>query len=69
MLKNAYFLAKIGADTAENEGNFAEHLPEIGNYRDEARHRGDRRLRQGHAARTASLALSRKKKCDADKQV
>ena len=27
MLKNAYFLAKIGADTAENERNFAEILP------------------------------------------
>ena len=24
MLQNAYFLAKIGADTAENERNFAE---------------------------------------------
>ena len=27
MLKNAYFLAKIGADTAENEQNLAEILP------------------------------------------
>ena len=27
MLKNAYLLAKIGADTAENELNFAEILP------------------------------------------
>ena len=27
MLKNAYFLAKIGADTAKNEGNFAEIVP------------------------------------------
>ena len=26
MLQNAYFLAKIGADTAENERNFAEIL-------------------------------------------
>ena len=31
MLKNAYLLAKIGADTAENERNFAENLPKIGN--------------------------------------
>ena len=31
MLKNAYFLAKIGADTAENERHFAEKLPKIGN--------------------------------------
>ena len=27
MLKNAYFLAKIGADTAENEQHLAEILP------------------------------------------
>ena len=27
MLKNAYLLAKIGADTAENEQHFAEFLP------------------------------------------
>ena len=33
MLKNAYFLAKIGADTAENEQHFAENLPKIGNRR------------------------------------
>ena len=32
MLQNAYFVAKIGADTAENERTFAEHLPKIGNY-------------------------------------
>ena len=32
MLQNAYSLAKIGADTAENERNFAENLPKIGNY-------------------------------------
>ena len=32
MLQNAYFHAKIGADTAENEQHFAEILPKIGNY-------------------------------------
>ena len=32
MLQNAYLLSKIGADTAENERNFAENLPKIGNY-------------------------------------
>ena len=32
MLQNAYFLAKIGADTAENERNSAENLPKFGNY-------------------------------------
>ena len=30
MLQNAYFLAKIGADTAENEQHFAENLPKTG---------------------------------------
>ena len=32
MLQNAYLLAKIGADTAENERNFAKNLPKFGNY-------------------------------------
>ena len=30
MLQNAYFLAKIGADTAENEQHFADILPKTG---------------------------------------
>ena len=33
MLQNAYFLAKIGADTAENEQHFVDILPKISNYR------------------------------------
>ena len=32
MPQNAYFLAKIGADTTENERNFVDILPKIGNY-------------------------------------
>ena len=32
MLENAYLLAKIGADTAENERNFAEILPKTDYY-------------------------------------
>ena len=40
MLKNAYLLAKIGADTAENERKFAQHLAKISNYL------ATRRLRQ-----------------------
>ena len=32
MLQNAYLLAKTCADTVENERNFAEILPKIGNY-------------------------------------
>ena len=31
MLQNAYLLAKIGADIAENERNFAAILPKTGN--------------------------------------
>ena len=29
MLQNAYFLAKIGADTAENEQHFEGNLPKL----------------------------------------
>ena len=29
MLQNAYLLAEIGADTAENERYFAENLPKL----------------------------------------
>ena len=32
MLQNACLVAKIGADTAENEQHFAGILPKIGNY-------------------------------------
>ena len=32
MLQNAYLVAKIGADTAENERHFTNDLPKIGNY-------------------------------------
>ena len=32
MLQNAYFLAKIGVDAADNELKFADNLPRIGNY-------------------------------------
>ena len=38
MLKNAYLLANIGADTAENEQHFAENVGKIG------RRVADRRL-------------------------
>ena len=53
MLQNAYLLAKIGADTAENELNLAEILP-IGRRvaRGAARRRGgDGALRVGAPAR------------------
>ena len=32
MLQSAYLLAKIGADTVENEQHFAKNLPKTGNY-------------------------------------
>ena len=40
MLQNAYFLAKIGADTAENEQHFAEILPIGRRVADRLRPRG-----------------------------
>ena len=53
MLQNAYLLAKIGADTAENERNFAEILPKIGNYPTGRLRRG--RLRRRPHDRAAPL--------------
>ena len=52
MLQNAYFLAKIGADTAENEQHFAEILPKIGNYPTGC---GDLRSRQFIIDRTEAI--------------
>ena len=46
MLQNAYLLAKIGADTAENEQHFAEILPKTGNYAS-GRRSGTRTARAG----------------------
>ena len=53
MLQNAYFLAKIDADTAENERNFAEILPKFDNpepfaAHNEPDHPGDRGPCVGH---------------------
>ena len=57
MLRNAYLLAKIGADAAENERNFAEILPKIGNYptdplpHHDAAHDDERRGGEAHLLR------------------
>ena len=51
MLQNAYFLAKIGADTAENEQHFAEILP-IG------RRVADRRVKSATPGRSATAGPS-----------
>ena len=67
MLQNAYLLAKIGADTAENERNFADILPKIGNYptgkpggrKRPARRRGSRRLPEGRALAPDQLGRRR----------
>ena len=40
MLQNAYFLAKIGADTAENEQRFADILPKCRRVADRCRRAG-----------------------------
>ena len=51
MLKNAYFLAKIGADTAENERNFAKNLQlPYGSPRGSGGLRSTRYARSGHRA-------------------
>ena len=52
MLQNAYFLAKIGADTAENEQHFAEILPNGRRVADRARL--DRRARRAPACAAAA---------------
>ena len=53
MLQNAYFLAKIGADTAENEQHFAEILPKTGNYPTGPSVRGGPRSRRDAERRPA----------------
>ena len=40
MLQNAYLLANIGADTAENEQHFAEILPKFQHFAEISRHGG-----------------------------
>ena len=57
MLQNAYFLAKIGADTAENEQHFAEILPKTGTYSTgpRAAARAPRAARGGGARRGPAL--------------
>ena len=53
MLQNAYLLAKVGADTAENEQHFAEILPKLGNYPTD---RADKRSSEEAADRTTGGA-------------
>ena len=59
MLQNAYFLAKIGADTAENERNFAEILPKIGNYPTGLPKKEDLAVAAGDAQGSASRGAER----------
>ena len=59
MLKNAYFLAKIGADTAENEQHFTEILP-IGR-RVADRCRGPPACSRGPAAAAAGSRRGRRR--------
>ena len=58
MLQNAYFLAKIGADTAENEQHFAEILPVV-RVADVARGRPRRARRLRGAVPPGSRARQR----------
>ena len=52
MPQNAYLIAKIGADTAENEGNVADILPKKGSRR-RARRAAGRASRAGRPPRAA----------------
>ena len=54
MPQNAYFLAKIGADTAENEQHFAEILPSA---RRRAAAPGDRRAGGGAEAHAGPILM------------
>ena len=56
MLQNAYFLAKIGADTAENEQHFAEILPTDALWR----------LRRSLKLKTRSVPWPRGRRADRD---
>ena len=57
MLQNAYFLAKIGADTAENEQHFAEILPKTSNYPARRRQLGVRPARRRGPRAPGAAAL------------
>ena len=62
MLQNAYFLAKIGADTAENEQQFAEILPidrRVADRRRPDTENTSRRRRRGARARPDPLPPAR----------
>ena len=58
MLQNAYLVAKIGADTAENEQHFAEILPKTGNYSSWSSGRECPVLSPGPLLSPAGLSLS-----------
>ena len=49
MMQNAYLLAQIGADTAENERNFTRNLEKNGNYPTGPPAQVDRNLRFARA--------------------
>jgi hypothetical protein len=58
MLQNAYFLAKIGADTAENEQHFAEILPIGRRVADRCLETSQLNLHGGAALRRRASAVS-----------
>ena len=60
MLQNAYFLAKIGADTAENEQHFAEILP-IGRRRPPGLRRAVRPTRSDPPVLRSEVAARRQR--------
>ena len=56
MLQNAYLLAKIGADTAENEQHFAKNLRKLATGAERGSPRGQRRTGSWGAARPLPAA-------------
>ena len=56
MLQNAYLLAKIGADTAENERKFADNCQKLANFDSTALHAA---AAAGVAATCARLLAAR----------
>ena len=63
MLQNAYFLAKIGADTAENEQHFAEICQKLATTRRVvARHSSSR---SWSVAQTSKMTSARPRRVDA----
>ena len=63
MLQNAYFLAKIGADTAENEQHFAEICQKVATLRLRGAPEVRRGLRAGERREDQETERHRRRRC------